>query len=375
MSNNNNGHTTPEDYFEAAKRAIKLLTEATTGPYRLTEQDHGNTRYKQRVIRAAQNWRRRPTRNAPKWPEFDDVATLCGGESDQAKKNGELLAAAPELLKLLARGVLELQAASENDKVKPVLGQYRPTKETIDLYYFLANIASALDCLVEPDHRLGRNPFDALLGGTTEDRKNRAAILRSVADTIDPLNDDVRKRAKHPSERLNGTPTVQSFLEMMPDYVREHYNVELIHEADLMYAVEFDRLNLITQKKYQVDAWEVLVKFMHLHVMKVSERTEAQLDRTLSPGMREYLEEYDYLKRKREYIRPADEWLDEHNESITIRARQYMDDKGFWEVQLEEIRPKVLELLSARPSTGLLDDLVKSEPSQLDLSLLDDDNP
>ena len=76
---NGNGqeHTTPEEYLEAAKLAIKLVTEATAGPYRLEDSGKGNGgKYLQRVIRSVKNWRRRPVPGAKTWPEFDDVASI-----------------------------------------------------------------------------------------------------------------------------------------------------------------------------------------------------------------------------------------------------------------------------------------------------------
>lgn len=250
MSKTNGDNTTqPDDLRAAAELAIKLTTEATDGPYRIEQSGNGKSgKYLQRVIRAAKNWRRRPVPGAKTWPEFDDVATIMGGMSEQAKNNGEMLAAAPELLKMLARGVLELQASTHNDKLKPAIGGFTPTKTVVDWYYFLSNAANALDCLIEPDHKLGKHPVDAMLGGSTEDRKNRAAVLRALADTIDPLHDEARKRAKHPSERLNGTPTVDDFLRMLPDTLREVLHMAVTCEAEM----EIARLDLIAQRRWEL---------------------------------------------------------------------------------------------------------------------------
>ena len=189
-----NVNPTPEELRDAAERAISLTTDATGGQRVVTEQ-------------------------------------LLGG-----------------LLRTLARGVLQLQAATHHDKLRPAIGNFTPTEEVVDWYYFLVNAARALDCVVKPNHHLGKHPVDAMIGGTTEDRKNRATVLRALADTIDPLHDEARKRARNPSERLDGIPTFDDFLRMLPDSLRDVLYMDVESEADL----EISRLDLIAFQRWSV---------------------------------------------------------------------------------------------------------------------------
>jgi len=331
-TNGNGQHNSADDLRAAAELAIKLTTEATNGPYRLTEQNHGNTRYKQRVIRAAQNWRRRPRRNAPKWPEFDDVATLCGGESEQAKKNGELLAAAPELLKKLAFGILELQARTpvEDDK---------PTKAIppCPLNDFLAYQVAAFAAL--GFNETGDYSIDQLVRG---DRQKIAAVLREFTQLLDPASDTPRFQALHPSERLpvNGIPTAGDLFVCIEPHLRKDFLKYTNFERELA------RWDSLAQKRYGVEFWEICSKILHRRAHLAAIRLEREKDK-FTP--------LDVVNENGEWTSEDDAgwaWYEHHMESI-MKMTAILETSDTWQIENADALQEEFNTFFEKPPSGL----------------------
>lgn len=365
MSKTNGDETpTPDALRAAAELAIKLTTAATNGPYRIEQSGNGNGgKYLQRVIKAAKVWRRRPVPGRTGWPEFDDVATIMGGMSDQAMKNGELLAQAPELLKMLARGVLRLQFVTTDKKHRPSIGSLTPTDTVIDLMRFLEKTANAMDCVVKPDHSLGDHPIDHLIGGSTNDRKNRAELLRNLADVLDPLNDEARKRKKHRSVRLNGIPTISDFKMVMPESLRAAQDTNIQSEADFLLAAELAHYNLITQDRYNVDAPQVLSKIIHREAYKEALRVELEYDcvtplevyEDICGNGPELVDENGDLKLHSDAVW---KWYEEHIGNIGKRVGMLETDRDWLQEKSEMIFKEFESLLDKEPSgRGLISDV------------------
>jgi len=205
-----NGHRrlpTPLELDEIIQQGRKLMRSL---PRDWNAQKTGDdlSRYQRFEVASAEPWR-----NTNGKKELKDICRIKGGLSPRAGAIAEWIAWSRNVLPILFSVITRYKRLVPDERYEPEMGAYFPDAASDRLVGFLELVAEAFEVLGFKENNLGHHPGDRLIGS---DRKEKAELLRRLADFIDPVNDEARLRKLHHQQRVaaNGLPTNEDIRKM-----------------------------------------------------------------------------------------------------------------------------------------------------------------
>jgi len=242
MSNNGNGRLPTADELRAlvdeGLELMKLLPPGWSA--KKTGEDF--SRYPRFEVASAKPWR-----NTNSKREFNDICQVKGGLSRRSEAIANWIAWARNTLPVLFAAITRLQKVTPDERYAPEMGAYKPDAASDRLLSFAELVAEAFEVLGFKENTLGHHAFDRIIGS---DRKDKAEVLRRLADSIDPVNDEARLRKLHHQERVpaNGLPRIRDFLDLLPPTLCDALDIHIEGDEEL----ERAELDATAQRRWEL---------------------------------------------------------------------------------------------------------------------------
>jgi len=243
----------PDELRALIKDGLKLEKALPKGDWTAKETGNDTTRWLRMELENEFDFRQGGrSRNGKEKRKLNDICQVTGGLSKSSRAIAEFIEWARNNVYYILTAVKRLQDVTpdENYQIEP--SKYKPTAASHRLLGFVDLVGEALEVLGFKPNTLGYHPFDRLIGS---DRKEKAEVLRRLADSIDPVNDETRLRKKNWREQvpLNGLPTIKDFHDLLPDTLKTVLDMNTEWDEDDVVAA----LDLITEKKWNLTSAQV----------------------------------------------------------------------------------------------------------------------
>jgi len=267
---------------------------------------------------------------------FDDICKVSGGQLPRAESITDFIVFARNNLHPLLLAMRRLQKATPDELYQIELGKFNDEKSH-RIFEFFEKIAEAFEVLGFKKNDFGTHPGDRIIGS---DRRDKADLLRRLADTLDPVNDEARLRKLHWRERVpaNGLPTEKNFRDVFPESLREALELEI----DVDEEMEMHYLDWLAGRRYNVPVACVRGMVLAKQAMGAAWRDERFEYPPGEPGQT--------LEERADEIR---EWQHDNIASVQELAKLFISDPD-WLRETESTVNVLVDKVMAKPESGNL---------------------